>query len=759
MTPVSLLRALLVAALCGVAACSDETPAEPTPRAVSAPVSPPAELQPRRRATGPDETPPQENADTTQHPPLVVHVIAEEGRAPIAGATVGVVRSQDSTDNEVRTDAEGVARLDPRPSRSVQQLLVSAPGFARRLVNVDPLADDDKPIEAVLDRAMEVTGTVTGTDGVAIAGARVDVFVVQTARSMQAWQQIDMPPIATTTSNADGRFVLDGVPKSAVHMPIVATARGRLRTMATWQKGDGPVAIRMETAASLTGTVRGPDGAPVEGAQVFFGQGDDVDDTKVPSSFWRGAGSTSAAGRYRIDGIPAGKVWSVWAQHDDFANSERRDDVAVDAETTCDLVLRELARLDVTVLAPDGTKVEPVWLDVQGPRKRGWSAQYGTHPIEVAIANPGPCRITATSLRYAPTSVDVTVAAGERRALEIRLDAGVALAGLVLDDAGGRVAGARVCAYSPDQRRGVMAELLRNATSGDDGSFRVEGLAAGEYLVQAECQGCEPARVEGVKVPTDDARIVLRRFAHVGATFRTKDGSPLPDRFWVRGVRPPGSKLAPGTADLAAWMGKTADVSAGPWSLTISVDGYVPVVRDAELAPGETRTFEGIELDPGVDLPGRVVDASGRGVEGALVVAGLRGTKTDADGNFNLEHLPRGDLDVEATRDEYVAARVRRAASATDEFVVTLRRGGVVRGTVKDAAGAPVTLGQVHFLPASGSGDHSATLDLCDDAGGFEIRLAPGEYAVTANVAGGFARGKATVKDGGETSVELVVGQ
>ena len=751
----SAARALfgLLSVLALAAACSDETPAPSAAGPAPESAQPTTELPQRRRA---EEEAAQDDAtaDPSHRAPLVVRVVAEQGRTPVGGATVSV--ADDAKDERTeRTDAEGRARFDPRPPRRATRLVVRAPGFVWAMQWLDPLADDDTPVEVALAAAMDVEGTVAGTDGSPIAGARlvIDLATHGGEETYVRAHDATAPPLSEVTSGADGRFVLAGVPKDAERVVVVATAPGRIRGVGIWERGGEPLTIRMQAAATLTGVVVGPDGAPVADASVEIRRTDEPPASHLNQNSFDTV--TGEDGRYRIDGMPTGHVWAASARHDGFADSEERGGLKVDAETTCDLALRAVARLDVTVLAPDGTAAGPVWLTVETTRRERDLQQRESSPFEITIKTPGPVRIVTDTGRFAPKTVELSVAPGERRALEIRLAAGAAIEGVVLDDAGGRVALAQVVASSSAQKQSWVADLLRRATSGADGSFRIGGLTDGPYRVSAQCPSHETVELSDVTAPSDAVRIVLRRFAQLGATFRTKDGAALPDRWWLRATRPASWTKDRTVLDLAAWMGKTAELAAGPWSVTISVDGYVPVVRDIDLAPGETRTLDGIELDPGVDLAGRVVDKDGFGVEGARVAAGGRIVKADADGNFTLEHVPPGDLDVEVSEEGYITERVRRAATATGEFVVTLRHGGVLRGTLKDAAGAPVTMAQLHFMPADGTGGIAKTIDLCDDDGAFEVRLAPGEYTVL----GGGARAKAIVTADRETTVELVVGK
>src|SRR5690606_827648 len=89
-----------------------------------------------------------------------------------------------------------------------------------------------------------------------------------------------------------------------------------------------------------------------------------------------------------------------------------------------------------------------------------------------------------------------------------------------------------------------------------------------------------------------------------------------------------------------------APLQPGSYTLTASAFGYTPTSVEVTVEAGQTvRPQIQLPTSPGAQVGGRVTDASGAPVEGALVV--VHGTEvtatTGADGRYVIPHLPAGD--------------------------------------------------------------------------------------------------------------------
>src|SRR6185295_4282616 len=93
----------------------------------------------------------------------------------------------------------------------------------------------------------------------------------------------------------------------------------------------------------------------------------------------------------------------------------------------------------------------------------------------------------------------------------------------------------------------------------------------------------------------------------------------------------------------------------GTWDLDVSAEGYAPTHRSFEVRPGEATVLGEIALVPGLTLTGRVVDAKGTPVAGAVVQHERSGNfQTDCGGRFAFRDLPAGPLRLTAWHEGFV---------------------------------------------------------------------------------------------------------
>jgi RNA polymerase sigma factor (sigma-70 family) len=332
------------------------------------------------------------------------------------------------------------------------------------------------------------------------------------------------------------------------------------------------------------------------------------------------------------------------------------------------------------------------------------------------------------------------VASGHHH-IDIALAPGTVIRGQVVErETGAPIARASVDVWPIARRSGEAGD--RHATTGADGAFTVDGVAAGRYLVTVR----DATHVRGV---IDD--LVVGGGAELGPLVLQ-----LARGVEVRGVVRAATEPVAG-ALVALDLGATSWAGSDPTPLDAVTDAagrfvFRGVPAHARLTPRVTGyavvdtaaiTTAGAGVDDAVidvvarlALRGRVV-RDGVPVAGATVTASTSSARlpprqTDGTGAFELVDLTPGRYTLFASSEAAgafttAAAQPAIDVPASDEVVIELDGGGVLTGRVVDAAGAPLVGAEVKAIDLTRT-DLGTAITAID--GGFVIAmLAGGRYS------------------------------
>ncbi|HET6201875.1 MAG TPA: carboxypeptidase regulatory-like domain-containing protein [Planctomycetota bacterium] len=364
------------------------------------------------------------------------------------------------------------------------------------------------------------------------------------------------------------------------------------------------------------------------------------------------------------------------------------------------------------------------------------------------------------------TGIDVLE--GKEVRLDLALPAEGAIAGTVVDEAGRPIAGAKVDAKAGGDPSTLLAMGDHKVDASEDGSFRLGGLAAGEFGVSAEKDGWkrskrikvrveEGATAKGISLVLPEGNSISGRVLDPkGATAK---GVAVYAGFEMKAFSMPDPEtLAGGTKGYATTKEdgsfRIGGLGKGPFRIrakapdesSADASGVKPGTKDLELRLRAPGGLAGIVVDAKTGLP--VPAFSLRTLQTALGMLEVKGREKEfhsEEGAFKWTGLPPGTytISARAAREGHAPARLEnlvvKEGVTTPGLVIELQPEAAVRGRVLAAGtgvpvqGALVTTGKpgMFGMLQSMSGDRPEART--DEEGAFRIdALPPGEVTLAA---------------------------
>ncbi|MCE9636991.1 MAG: sigma-70 family RNA polymerase sigma factor [Planctomycetes bacterium] len=679
-------------------------------------------------------------------------VTDEATGAPVSGADVRV-QGWAATDvllGHAVTGADGHFSIDALLECVVRQVVSEKDGYAS-----DALADRAASPDAVfslprgatvtrdllLRRGGDLSGCVTGPGG-PVAGASVSVTF---GNRLGQWA------IRNTTTDAAGRYTVlhvaagqafvrveaRGLKEAVLADPAIKTSLSLepFRANVT-EGGDTTFDVAMieddDPAASPAGRVRvvvvdargeTPRGAwvevvPTAGAAAGFARertlvGPDgaLDVALLPA--------TAPTFRVRAAGPDLAETWSA-----EFAFASLSGAAPVHLRLEAGTSLAGEVRRQGT-----GAPVPGAQLQVSAPREDGGFAQrpFGWSAPVVAISDIDG-RFVIPHIRAGTYEV---AAAAEGSIVSVRmikvpttdaivfeLEAALEIAGRVAFADGTGLPGVGVVA-APETRANApnLAARPTDATTAQDGSFVIRGVAPGRYRLRVgppsdrSLSFVQPV-TEPIEAGTHDAHVLVERALQIAG--RVLDAGGRPARGVLVSLEAPGARVAPVGTDVEgafAFVGLRAGAYAVS-ARTVMPGGSASIARSEDVAAGTL----GLELVLGaaLSIEGVVIDAEGHEVPGAAVRATPVRDPSSAEsrgylpvssgGRFAVHGLAPGtyEIDVGNLRDRLRPLVVRGArqfqAGATD-VRLEVRAALTVSGRLFDEHGAALAGRVIEFIP------------------------------------------------------------
>ncbi|MBI3723371.1 carboxypeptidase regulatory-like domain-containing protein [bacterium] len=559
-------------------------------------------------------------------------------------------------------------------------------------------------------------------------------------------------------TDADGRFVVLGLSVSyhytiEITPPpawIDATADApSLKQDEVVDAGD----VKVARAATISGIVLLPGGAPARGAWVGLDssggmamggggtmvafaakanlQGTPAPDDSPPDGVYLDDPvKTDDAGRFTIEHVEPGEHAVVAAKRG-FRSARSPRIEAKEGEPTTGLELKLQDGLKLVVVVKDGEKRPIRGAKVTtGPGGFMWAGSQSGDAVvtdeqgEAVLAGLASSELTVSIQAdgYSAYSRSISLDSGEERRVFV-LQEGVDVTGQLVDESGKPVKEASVWSQPQVARAFSRDDMMQHSASyahdqsGEDGRFRLKGLAPGDYQIQAQAQGVSHVQKEvSLAKGAGTVDLGVLRMGSLGtivAIVLGPDDKPIAGATVQANRDQQGGMVhvmygMGGSTNETDAQGKIElkDLEPGDYTVTARKDGFSDGsqggIKVAIGAPAQAT----IRLAAGGTVTGTVMGADGTPKSGVWVWLMKQGAgfgtaqaATDANGRVEFAHVPAGTYKLGAQKgtDDVGGTWFTVADGATVTRTMRSQVQPTLDGTVRRADGSPVPGAQVAF--------------------------------------------------------------
>jgi protocatechuate 3,4-dioxygenase beta subunit len=647
-------------------------------------------------------------------------VVDEDGGA-VGGALVVVAPG-----GATRSDDAGRFRVTGPAAAPRSAVAAShgdlAPGFL--LLGAQ---DERRGLVLRLGPATSLSGRVVDARGSALAGSRVELRIgspMGEEGAFEAFEALREHRSWEATADPEGRFRFVGLmPDVYVASAEVAGApRAFAPAVAVDRlRPEAEVVIVVVDATVLRGVVTDDAGAPVEGAEVTAGAGEEAD-----------AVLTDALGAFALD-VAAGTPVRLVVRADDCAPWASEVD-PLDGQVRVVLVRCVATRVRLVLVGggdpPDEVVVRvvrardaggiPDTLRVeQGVAAAEWALSAGDHVLHVEgpthVSGPFPFRVAR---------------AGAEVSLRVPLEPALTLEGTVRDASGVPVVAAPVTL----ERLGGNGRAV--TATDEDGRFVFGGLPPGRCSVSAEAFGPHGGAALETKVGKRDVVLVVEEVVAVSGEVTGLRGIALPDD--------PLGLLAVFEPTTEGAVSRSIGCLEARFRISLRAGEYLAWAQHGALRGKSVRILARAGQDvadlrlepppPGLRITGRVLTPAGTPCSAGHVTARRRdereGDSVHArigdDGRFTLVGLDAGEHVLDA-RSDGDGARLEPVVAGATDVEIRLVAHAKARGKVHGLR--PQDLPD---LEVTAWGDGRLVWAEVGLDGGFSFVLPPGTWVLSA---------------------------
>jgi protocatechuate 3,4-dioxygenase beta subunit len=626
-----------------------------------------------------------------------------------------------------------------------------------------------------------VRGFVKDSGGFPIEKAAVELLQLQTGR---AGGGRGFPfggggsslPARISVTDREGSFTLRGIPPTQgllvqAHADSRATARSDRFDATAGQVVSVEIALR--DGAAITALVRGPDGAPLEDAEVFLEKKIDNDEAENLGGFSRimrmlgpmaaGAEKSDGEGAVHFGALGPGE-YSLRAAYPGMLETTTKNPLVIveeDRSHSAELLLQWGHSITGRVLDEEDRPVAGavVRARVETNRRGGFDFRNVQRTMtatpasakEALSASDGVFTITglepessydlAAEAGGFVTARKNSVAVGDEEPTIVMARPGQ-IEGRVVALAGSQPVKSFVVRIAPilqddgSDRGGMRGGFGGRGPRPDRGRERGGGRGGN----RGGNRGGGPFGGGGESGRADATN---RIFESIGQVFRNSF------------ARPEGATDREDECHNNDGRFSLGDILPGKYRLCVSASRYAPgITGPLTVEKGTTLRDIVVALGPGGTIAGRVIDPNGPvtkatvtirtekdpDAEMILALDSVSDCRSEARGEFQLDNLPGGRFILKATHPDHPEAvsdtLILSEGGRLSDIVIVLPAGGTIAGTAFDAQGRPLESERV--LCSVGRDWSGMRRDRTDSEGRFEFKgLAEGTYSVRLMSGGG----------------------
>lgn len=633
----------------------------------------------------------------------------EAYRNPVNKAIFEVVRENIMPPIATRlTGADGRCEFDELGGGEQYRIVVRADSYQGHQEDrvVVPTGEVvDLPV-TLLDGKV-ISGVVLGPDGGPVEGA-----IVKANRQGGSAPKHQLESDDSRETDATGSFIFDNLEEAnyrvvATHQDYAADQRNRV------QSGQD-IELNLTVGGAVSGSITdSASGQPIKGARVLVRDGAATEKTGV----------TDTSGTYLVRGIAIPKKGeaSVSVEAEGYARIAGEKVPVQEGLVTeaINFALDLNGSVAGLVQDSDGNPVSGVRITAKrqfdknvpvivAAGKVAVSDSRGMFRVEGVYPGEGEYLEGKHPDFLEGASKTFTLAPGEHLdGMLVVMERGGAISGVVVDEAGAPVANARVAVRGQYRFVDEIESMNKKTMTDSSGRFALSNLEAGNHTILAVAP--EYLRVErsGINVAesrtTENVRLTLTKAAYISGYVLDTQNNP------IRGARVECTDTSDGIRKLTT----TSDSNGyyyfeklGPYEvdLTAGASGYGRQTLNGQQVNRENVNLNLMRLG---SLRGQVLDLNGeplpafsvspRRLDPGTPVAAK--TFQDPQGDFKYAGLDPGNYKIVIGAPGYAVRIFESINIVSDRTVdlgqIQLDQGGVIKGTVLDASGAPIAGAEV----------------------------------------------------------------